>query len=164
MSGKRHLLQVAGDLKHELDALMRLIDESQACRDEFQARTPSPLEVRGVGDVVHDFYNAVERYLERVAVELNGGLPAGADWYARLLERMSRSLEGVRPAVLRVEVRSKLHEFMRFRHLFRHRYGFELEWERIEPLLQGVGRLAPELLSDLRGFIDSVRDLAQRIE
>ena len=31
-------------------------------------------ELRGAGDIVHDFYNAIEPFLERVAVEMNGGL------------------------------------------------------------------------------------------
>lgn len=29
-------------------------------------------------------------------------------------------------------------EFLRFRHLFRHIYGVELKWERIEPLCMDV--------------------------
>jgi hypothetical protein len=106
----------------------------------------------------------VERYLERVALEMNGGLPAGPDSHATLLARMTRELPGVRPPVLRADTRKALDEYLRFRHLFRHRYGFELEWDRLRPLLERIGSVMIALSADLRAFADTLEELARKVD
>src|SRR5438067_9539382 len=92
MARKEQLLQLAADLVSEREALDRIVEEARPGLDELKTRTPSSLEVRGAGDVVHDFYNAVERFLERVVVDMNGALPAGPDSHARLLAGMARDV------------------------------------------------------------------------
>ena len=156
----RGLLQLAADLRLEVEALDRIVAEAAQCTALMADRSPTPLELRGTGDIVHELYNAVERYLERVAVEMNGGLPAGPDPHARLLQRMAHELPDVRPAVLSQDVARRLDEYLRFRHLFRHRYGFELEWPRLRPLIDGIAHLSPDLRRELLEFEAQVRDLA----
>lgn len=163
MVGKARLLQLADDLRQEIEAFDRVVLEARQTVSDFADRSPNYLELRGAGDIVHDFYNAVERYLERVAIEMNGGLPAGADSHARLLAAMARDLKNVRPAVLRPEVKRRLDEYLRFRHLFRHRYGFELRWDRLVPLLQEIHALSADLRSDLVKFSDLISELANRL-
>jgi len=154
------LAELAGDLRQELEALDRILAEAAEALGLFGGRGPTSLELRGLGDLVHDFYNAVERFLERVGSGLNGAVPGGRAPHVRLLDRMARELPGVRPAVLRPETRRGLGEYLRFRHLFRHRYGFELEWGRLEPLLRGLGAMGPAVRDDLEAFVDSVGELA----
>ena len=158
------LRQLADDLRADREDLDRVLDEGERCLRDLSDREPTYLEVRGSGDIVHDFYNAVEHFFERVAVELNGGLPAGTDSHAQLLRRMGRPVEGVRPAVIDEPLRASLHEYLRFRHLFRHGYGFALEWTRLVPLLQGMRALAPELVHQLEAFITTVAALADRLD
>lgn len=129
MSTKGRLLQIADDLQVEIGAIERICEEAAQCCRELSARAPTSLERRGAGDILHDFYGAAERALERVAVEMNGGAPGGSDSHVQLLQRMARELPGVRPAVLSEPTARQLVEYLRFRHLFRHRYGFELEWD-----------------------------------
>jgi hypothetical protein len=160
---RARLLQLAEDLGAEVDALVRIETEAAQCLVDLAARSPTSLELRGAGDIVHDFYNAVERYLERVAVELHGALPAGPDSHVRLLMSMARGVDEVRPAVLRDNVQTRLTEYLRFRHLFRHRYGYQIEWPKLVPLLQGIAHLAPDLHADLVGFMRTLRALAAQL-
>lgn len=156
------LLQLADDLDQEIGSLDAVAQEARACVNLFRGRVPTLLELRGAGDIVHDFYNVIEHSLERVAVEVNGGLPAGSDWHATLLARMTRDVPGVRPAVLRAETRKRLDEYLRFRHLFRHRYGFEIEWRKLEPLLTDMEGTHLEVRADLSGFAGAIRTMVQR--
>lgn len=71
------LRQLASDLKADREDLDRILAEAARCLQDLSGRDPTYLEVRGAGDIVHDFYNVVEHFFERVAVELNGGLPGG---------------------------------------------------------------------------------------
>jgi hypothetical protein len=172
MSRKARLLQLAADLAAERDALDRILDEAERCLVDLRHRAPSPLEVRGAGDIVHDFYNVVERYLERIAGEMNGALPAGPDSHARLLAGMTRELPEIRPAVLDNAMRARLDEYLRFRHLFRQGYGFALEWSkirRVPPVSSSVPsglRLRARMVEDCcaaRGDDGDVRGVARSV-
>ena len=43
-------------------------------------------------------------------------------WHAALLDRMSIAIEGVRPALMPLELKNPLHELRGFRHVFVHAY------------------------------------------
>lgn len=157
------LRDLAGDPRADLEDLDGVLSEGARCLADLTGREPTYLELRGAGDIAHDFYNAVEHFLERVAVELSGGLPAGQDSHAQLLRRMGRAVDGVRPAVIDESLGHRLHEYLRFRHLFRHGYGFALEWSQLASLLEGQQALAPELRRQLGALAGTVEGLADRL-
>ncbi len=161
MPDAARLLKLADDLDQEIGSLDAVAQEARACLNLLRGRKPTLLELRGAGDIVHDFYNVVEHCLERVALEMNSGLPAGSDRHATLLARMPRDQPGVRPTVLRARTRQELDEYLRFRNLFRHRYGFEIEWRKLEPLLTGMEGVHAEVRADLVGFASTLRSMAE---
>ena len=40
-----------------------------------------------------------------------------------------------RPAVLSVELHDTLLDYLRFRHVFRNAYSFDLDWQKLSPLV-----------------------------
>ena len=66
---------------------------------------------------------------------------------------MTLELPGIRPRVLEKETAHLLDEFLRFRHLFRNVYGFELEWPRARGLLRRLPEAWNEVEVDLDGFL-----------
>ena len=51
-------------------------------------------------------------------------------WHRDLLKRMKLEIPGYRPRLIDEESFILLNEFRAFRHVFRHCYSFQLEWER----------------------------------
>jgi HepT-like protein len=162
-SERARLRQLAADLEYELSAFDSVVADARRCLGDLADRAPTYLELRGAGDIVHDYYNAVEHFFERVALELDGGLPAGRDWHSTLLSRMARELPDVRPALVSDQSRSALEELLRFRHLFRHRYGFDLEWSKLMPLLVQARDRADALRSELSRFVATLARLANEL-
>jgi len=107
---------------------------------------------RVIGSILHDFYTGVERIFMRIAEELGEGLPRGEHWYRELLEDMVLELEGIRPAVISKELKRQLDEYLRFRHLFRGIYGFELEIGRLEPLVEGLQKVYSRFKAEINRF------------
>ncbi len=147
-------VRVAATIRDERDRLSRVVGEASQALADFAQSEPSMRELRGIGDIVHDFYTGAERIFERVAPELNGGVPAGPAWHREILRSMTLDLPGVRPPLLGKQTERVLDEFLRFRHLFRHSYGFELEWTRLRPLLEQVPAAWAALEADLESFLD----------
>ena len=157
-------VRLAASVREERNHLARVVQEAASALEQLSAsRTPSTLELRGLGDILHDFYTGAERIFAKIAPELNGGVPAGLSWHRELLDNMAIELPGISPAVIRRETARTLDEFVRFRHLFRNVYGFELEWPRLRALARRVPKAWRLLNADIERFL-SFLDAAARAE
>ena len=100
---------------------------------------------------LQSLYTGIERCFVQIVRVLHGGPPDGADWHRRLLERMGVSTE-LRPALLDASTVAGLAELMRFRHVVRHLYAYELERDQVLRLLQRALELWPVVDSQLVSF------------
>jgi len=101
---------------------------------------------------LHDFYNGVESIFERITVRLEGELPRGEHGPMALLNRMSETIPGVRPAVIDPSLQSRLVEFLKFRHRIRYTYSYELEWPKVKRLAEELDELMPRVHEALEAF------------
>jgi hypothetical protein len=146
------------DIARELDQVQELVTEARQWAPKLN-EWPETIRVRTAGGILHDSCSAVERIFQHIAVQIDGGLPGGSDWHVQLLQRMTTPIETVRPAVIDRETARKLDEYLRFRHVFRHVYGFELQWERCQLLLHQLPKTAEALVQQLAKFDAFLRTL-----
>jgi len=139
----------------EIENLERLVKEIILVTDRFTDK-PNFIETRAAGSIIHDFYCGVEKIFKRIAIYINHELPKGDDWHTDLLLQMARPAETIKTAVISEELLKKLKEYLRFRHLFRNIYGFELSWERFKNLSLSAQAVLSELKDNLNGFIDNL--------
>ncbi len=158
--GSRYLT-LAAEIEETLTVMDGFVREGEEALILFGTRHPSPLEIRGAADLLHDFYTAVEDIFERIAEEINGGIPRGEHSHRDLLKQMSLDVPGLRPPILSTLLRDQLGEVLRFRHLFRHAYSHQIEWERVNSLLERVPEIHTELSDALRRFTDFLRQLGE---
>lgn len=127
---KDTLLALKALVEDELVALERVSQEMQGLLIEC-ARPPTHTELRAMASILHDFYNGIESIFERIAVRLGEGLPRGMHWHVDLLNQVAEAQPGKRPAVIDEPLRTRLKDYLDFRHFFRHAYGYTLEWNQI---------------------------------
>jgi len=139
----------------EIENLERLVKEIILVTDRFTDK-PDFIETRAAGSIIHDFYCGVEKIFKRIAIYINHELPKGDDWHTDLLLQMARPAETIKTVVISEELLEKLKEYLRFRHLFRNIYGFELRWERFKNLSLSAQAVLSELKDNLNGFIDNL--------
>ena len=145
------------DIDHELRNLKRLAKEL----DDILAATKegSITRTRAVGSLLHDFYTGVEKIFSQIAIKIDQDLPAGEGWHIQLLKRMTIPIEGIRPRVIDEKLENDLEEYLRFRHLFRNIYGFELKWDKCQPLVERLDDIIFELeeqIAKFESFLDSI--------
>lgn len=145
------------DIRRGLADLQRIVEESQEVLQHEE--WPDIAFKRTLGSLLHDFYTGVERCSNIIVLELDGGLPAGPDWHVQLLRRMITPIEGVRPAVLDEELAEILDEYLRFRHLFRAVYGFELRKERLLALAGNLSHVGDRFTAQLSRFVEFLEAL-----
>ena len=148
------------EIEKELEALEQL---SKEMREVFCRQKPAFIEARAAGSILHDFYCGVEKIFKKVAARVDQDVPLGEDWHLQLLERMALALSGVRPAVISGETRERLSDYLRFRHLFRNIYGFELRWNRIEELGHGLTEILYALRQDIERFLGFLTSMQENL-
>ena len=69
---------------------------------------------------------------------------------------MAYPIPEVRPAVISSDLRQRLSDYLRFRHLFRNIYGRELRWDLLRSLADGlpeVHRAFTIAVQEFSGFL-----------
>lgn len=141
------------EIELELANLERLIRSLEIFLSRLSGE-PDEFALRSIGSLLHDFYSGVERIFERIAVRVDKDLPVGPHWHTYLLQRMMNPWGAIRPAVIDRELAARLADYLRFRHLFRHTYGFELEWRKCQPLVEELKPTFDDLRAQLRAFLE----------
>ncbi len=107
----------------------------------------------GIGAVLKDFYEGVERIFKHIAAAFNEPLPSGEGWHKQLLEGMSQPTESRKP-VISQSLKDALDEFLRFRHLFRNIYVVtQLKWEPMAPLVANLPQVYEQLRKEVESFL-----------
>lgn len=149
------------EITDELRNLGRIVEESKRLLQKLPTE-PTFIEISAAGKLVHDFYNGVERIFEGIAVRLGPGLPVGPGWHTLLLRSMESHAEGIRPPVINHELALRLVDYLRFRHLFRHSYGYDLEWDKLQPLVQRLEETLTRLREQIEHFIETLHEGSHR--
>lgn len=142
-------------------AIEKELADLNALKQEKDDLGPGPIHPRILGSMLHDFYTGAERIFQTIAEELDGGLPTGEEWHRALLDQMTLNLEGIRPPVLEDALRERLDEYLRFRHVFRNIYGFQLQRKRCEPLADQLDDVLDSLSHQLETFCTFLKTLAE---
>jgi len=135
----------------EIENLQRLLQEMKQLLTKT-GRGKRFLEVRAAGSILHDFYCGIEKIFERIAVAIDKNLPGGESWHMELLLQMAEPFKDIRDEFISKDLMQKLKEYLRFRHLFRNIYGFELKWNRINYLCVEMEKVFNEFKNEINDF------------
>lgn len=145
------------ELRADLAAIAELTAFAGTVAGQAQpAPPPDRRDQMALALTIHHVYTAAEQAMLRVAKAFDRSPYAGTDWHRDLLKNMAAELPGIRPAVLGPGLRRALDEYRGFRHIVRHGYDYELDWRRMQPLLERLPALAAEIKADLDVFISFV--------
>ena len=90
-----------------------------------------------LGSVLHSFYNGLENIFEIIAKNVDKEVPTGNKSHQELLRQMALKKEH-RNEIIDEETYLSLREYATFRNFYRHAYSFQLNWEKMKPLVENV--------------------------
>lgn len=156
------LRRVRAEILDEMEQLERLKSEIEQVPP--LKKSDNFIHIRGVALCLHDFYNGVEKIFRSIAKELNGGIPKGDNWHNDLLYQMGLSIENLRPPVISRELDKTLREYLGFRHVVRHVYGYDLDYEKINPLLRKFPGVFKEFSEHIHRFTEFIERMIEEKE
>ena len=113
------------------------------------------------GGVEHA-YSGLEQAFKIIAAEIDGAVPAGEDWHARLCALMFTPIPGRRPAVLPAALRADLDDLRAFRHRVRNLYGSELNIDVVKQKAVHAPVILAKVRRALRVFESAVTSTSRR--
>ena len=106
----------------------------------------SDLELAGVAALVHNFYNGIENILKQAVRLRKHKVPQGPNWHRDLL------VLAVSSKIVSRKTCEALKPYLAFRHFFSHSYAFDLDQERIFPLVRDIQKIYAQFRRDLEKF------------
>lgn len=113
-----------------------------------------------IGYFLSGIYSNFEEIFTKVAKEFENKIEHPTQWHAELLNRMTLEIEELRPAVISKQSRACLNELLKFRHVFRFSYSFELDWEKILFTVRRWYKGAESVYQDIDVFLNKLDQLA----
>lgn len=145
--------ELIDNIKDEIENLQRLNEEMNYLLVRIKDE-PTFIEIRATASILHDFYSALEKIFEKIALSIDNNLPKGEKWHIELLTQMAKPFPNIRSSVISEDLFEKLKKYLDFRHLFRHIYGFELKWSRIKSLCQEMENVLKKFKEEIESFLN----------
>ena len=138
----------------EIAQIDKLLNDSKPLLDLCKLKTPDFIELSACAMVLHSFYNGIENILTLIFKHYDGHLPNNHKWHIELLDKAFES-DKDRKQIFSKEIEKSLEEYLKFRHFVRHAYGFQLEWERMEDLINGINIFWENVKENINNFIEN---------
>ena len=146
-------LVLAGRIRQETTELATIIARAERAVDlARKAETDSDLYIDAAALNLHDFYTGLERVFRQIATTIDRSIPSSQEWHRDLLKQMCIDIPDVRPPVLALDTCAALDELLRFRHVVRNVYAFQLDGVRIQRLVRDGQALMILIAAELEHF------------
>ena len=126
----------------ELEQMVTYVDKHAA---ELTAGDWGALAATSSG--IHNVYNGIEDILLSIAKDVDGYVPTGPAAHQDILDQMAAEIAGTRPPLLDGALYEALLELKGFRHLVRHKYGFDLKPEKVAENFDRIRSAFPAVMN-----------------
>ena len=153
---------LAARLHNELERLNKVVQTAEAQTAKAQ-QTKDVDFSQAAALSLQNYYMGVERIFEEVAKRIDQSLPSGPSSHQELLEQMGLEIPHTRPPLLSASTLTQINKYRAFRHVVMHRYGFELQPERVSELVAQLSSCHALLTNDLQSFYQFLVQLDQAL-
>jgi hypothetical protein len=119
------------EISIQLELMEATVREIESLQTDLGSRKPTTREVAAAAAFLADFYTGVENILKRISRCYGIPLPAGEDWHVELFNRFCEpGFQGL-PIIFDANDKRLFGRYRSFRHVIRHGYAMQLDWERM---------------------------------
>ncbi len=159
---RQRISDLISEIKDELSNIMILVSDIKETYKELpKSQKKKRIYEESLALKLHNFYTGCERIFNKIADDINGGVPHSLDRHKRLLKSMSLEIEKIRPAVISKDTARALEEYLAFRHVVRNIYGFEIDSERLHRLIEKLENVYKRFKKEIDDFLGFLRRLSE---
>ncbi len=137
----------------EVEKIDSLVSKSSVLLNKCNILKPDFIELNAIGSVLHSFYNGMESIFKLIYKSYSNKALSSGMWHSELLSEMFKVVDNGN-SILDKTLLADLKEYLGFRHVFRHSYGYEMDWLRLEPLFNKMPSVWSSVKSCILNFIN----------
>ena len=120
-------------INFEISKIDDLVKKSSPLLEKCKKQEPDFIELNAIGSVLHSYYNGLESIFKLIYKSSEEKPLSGTIWHSELLNYIFSKTD-----ILDQKLFTDLKDYLGFRHVFRHSYSFELNWDRVKSLFLGL--------------------------
>jgi hypothetical protein len=144
------------EINIELELIEAILAELVALSKDVSSREPTVREKTAAAAFMSQFYGGVENILKRISHYYSVPLPTGDAWHIDLFKRFCAPSDGVLPVLLNESLSKAMAPYRKFRHLFIHGYGFQIDWNRMQEGIKNIEDIFSEFKHRLSEYMQSL--------
>lgn len=148
------------DLREEIEIEIELMEatvkELVSLRLDVAEGIPTVREKTAAAAFLAQFYGGIENILKRIYRFYNVPLPTGDTWHVDLFKQLCEPPKPPLPCLFDQTISSDLAPFRKFRHVIYHGYGFQLDWDRIRPGIEGIEEIFRRFKSIVYSYLQAL--------
>ncbi|MGN0728040.1 hypothetical protein [Treponema sp.] len=122
-----------------------------------QNKEPDEIILSAIGSHLHSYYNGIEKIFDIINKETDKFSFNDGKSHSELLSVMAMKTNN-RNAVITEQSKNELADYMKFRHFFRHSYSYDIDWNKVKPLLNNIQKNWQRVHNEIETFrIDFVK-------
>lgn len=162
---KAALRRLAVEVRADLKAIDRVGERIAEVADMLHPGVePDKRDKVYLAHYLHHFYTGAEQLMNRVARAIDGTDYSGSAWHRDLLRDMAMEVPDLRPAFLSEATRDLLDDYRGFRHVVRHAYDREYDWERMKVLVERFKGVLARFKTEANAFLDFINEAVRCLE
>ena len=158
---KKKILILKAEVEEELTQIKELVEEFEKLEEKEYEQN---IKNRLMASYLTDYYMAMERIFKNIAREIDEDIPEGEEWHKSLLRQMSIEIPNERPPVISKELYQELEEYLRFQHLAKNIYGFQLKREKFSHLIDKLPETYKQSQNEIKKFINTREKIARKAD
>ena len=141
-------------IEHEISRIDKLLKDVKLLLDLCNIKIPDIIEMTAAAQVLHSFYNGIESIIVLFFKYKNEKLPTDNRWHKTLFE-MAFGTNTQNFKIFNNEIKKRLEKYLLFRHLIRHTYSSELNWDEMGPLIKDIKEIWNKIKMDFSKTIEN---------
>lgn len=148
--------EIREEISIELEAIQQIVTELLELAEDIADQQPNVREKTAAGAFLAQFYNGIENLLKRISKYYNIDIPKGENWHVELFKRFCYPPMPPLPELFKDELPALMAPYRRFRHVFFHGYGFQLEWEQMQGGILNISKVFNKFQGNLNTFLENL--------
>ena len=144
------------EIEFQISEIDRLFSEYKLFFENMNYESPDIVQITVIANILHSFYNGVEKIFERILKDIDNYIPTGNKTHQEILNHIYKENEN-RPNIINNDTYISLNEYLGFRHFFRHSYSFQFKWEKMKPLNDNLFKTWHELKEQLNKYLQYLK-------
>lgn len=101
----------------------------------------------GIGAFLQNIYTGMENILKQILLHQSLPIPESPTWHKDLLNFAFDN------KIISKEILNKIGKYLVFRHFFTHAYGFLIDEEKLEPLMNNISEIYSEFKREIDEYL-----------